>query len=267
MSAADDDPAGPPAGIGTVAVTDERPAVPGWAGGAPWLSIVLPVLDEAVALDLLLDVLAPLRRRGVELIVVDGGSDDDTVAIAISRSTCVLSAPRGRARQMHAGVQYARGQALLFLHADSVPPVDVDAQIAAALGGGAHWGRFDVRLTGSHAGLGLVAALMNRRSRLTGIATGDQAIFVRADSYARVGGYPDQPLMEDIALSRRLKRLGRPVCLAGPVLSSGRRWEVHGYWRTIGLMWALRFAYFCGVPPRWLARCYGRGPRAGNSDA
>ena len=228
----------------------------------PWLSIIVPVLDDAPALDVLLERLRPLRTQGVELIVVDGGSRDDSVALACARSTCVLTAPAGRARQMNAGAALARGQALLFLHADSVPPDSVDALIGAALGHGAHWGRFDVCLEGRDRRLGLVARLMNLRSRLSGIATGDQAIFVRADSFVQVGGYPEQALMEDIELSRRLKRLGRPQCLAGPVRSSGRRWDEHGFWRTVTLMWWLRLAYRLGLAPDRLARWYyGRGPR------
>lgn len=247
--------------MSSVPDTDEYRAVP-WSGERPWLSIVIPVLDDAPALDALLARLLPLRRRGVELIVVDGGSQDDSLSIACSRSTCVLNAPCGRSRQMNAGVALARGQALLFLHADSLPPEDVDAQVAAALAGGAHWGRFDVRLAGRHPGLALVARLMNLRSRCSGIATGDQAIFVRADSFARVGGFPAQPLMEDIELSRRLRRLGRPQCPAGPVVSSGRRWDAHGFWHTVLLMWWLRLAYRLGASPQRLARWYGYGAPA-----
>ena len=162
---------------------------------------------------------------------------------------------------MNAGAALARGQALLFLHADSVPPDDVDALIGTALGHGAHWGRFDVCLEGRDRRLGLVARLMNLRSRWSGIATGDQAIFVRADSYARVGGYPDQPLMEDIAICRLLKQHGRPACLHERVTTSARRWECHGAWRTIFLMWRLRAAYFFGADPHDLAIQYGYRPR------
>jgi rSAM/selenodomain-associated transferase 2 len=221
------------------------------------VSIIMPVLNEAAGMA---DALAPLqgaRDAGVELIVVDGGSSDDTMRIAGGRCDQVLEAPRGRARQMNAGAARARGGILLFLHADTrLPENGVDA-LLRAVRQGACWGRFDVRIGGDHPLLGLVARSMNLRSRLTGIATGDQAIFATRDAFEAVRGFPEQPLMEDIALSRALKRLGRPACLHEQVLTSGRRWETHGVWRTILLMWRLRAAYALGADPARLAQQYG----------
>ncbi|MES1936817.1 TIGR04283 family arsenosugar biosynthesis glycosyltransferase [Salinisphaera hydrothermalis] len=221
------------------------------------LSIIVPVYREAAIIAAALQALAPLRRRGAEVIVVDGGSDDDTVAQARPHADQVLVAERGRAAQMNAGARAARGRTLLFLHADTELPAGADVAIERALAdSGRDWGRFDVRIEGRAAALPLIAALMNRRSRLTGIATGDQALFVTRAAFARVGGFPEQALMEDIAISRRLKRLSRPVCLRARVVTSGRRWTGQGVARTVVLMWALRAAYACGVSPARLAQWY-----------
>jgi rSAM/selenodomain-associated transferase 2 len=226
------------------------------------LSIIVPVLDEADAIATHLETLAPLRACGAEVIVVDGGSRDGTPALARAGADRVLAAERGRASQMNAGAGAAGGDILLFLHADTRLPADADDLIGEGLASGERvWGRFDVRIEGSHRLLGLVAALMNRRSRLTGVATGDQAIFVRREAFAAVGGYPDIPLMEDIVLSRRLKRLSRPACLAARVTTSGRRWERNGVLRTILTMWRLRLAFALGADPRNLALAYGYRPR------
>ncbi|MEP1124641.1 MAG: TIGR04283 family arsenosugar biosynthesis glycosyltransferase [Ilumatobacter sp.] len=224
---------------------------------SPTLSIVVPVLDESAGVVATLDALAPLRRRGAELIVVDGGSTDDTVALCEPRADAVVVAERGRARQMNAGAARARGDRLLFLHADTRLPAGADASIAAALAGSdLGWGRFDVDIEGSARMLSIIAALMNRRSRWSGIATGDQAMFMTRAAFDAVGGFPDQPLMEDIEICKRLRRLGRPVCLRERVTTSGRRWEQHGVWRTILLMWRLRFLYWVGVSARRLAPQY-----------
>ena len=226
------------------------------------LSIVVPVLDEAAGVGDVLARLRPLRALGAEVIVVDGGSRDDTMARAEAHADRVIAAPRGRAAQMNAGAATASGDVLLFLHADTVLPPDADGLILAGLAGtGLAWGRFDVAIEGRHRLLPIVAALMNRRSRLTGIATGDQAMFVRKEAFARVGAFPDIPLMEDIAISRSLKCLSRPLCLHERVITSGRRWERNGVLRTIGLMWRLRLAYFLGADPARLARAYGYRPR------
>ena len=220
------------------------------------LSIIVPVLDEASGIAASLAALLPLRARGHELIMVDGGSTDDTLALCAGRADAVLEAPRGRARQMNAGAAQARGDVLLFLHADITLPDQADACIDRALAGGAQWGRFDVNIEGVTAMFPLIAALMNARSRWSGIATGDQAMFVRRELFQRVGGFPDQPLMEDVELSRRLRGAAKPRCLHERVLTSGRRWERGGVWPTIVLMWQLRWRYWRGASPETLARAY-----------
>lgn len=221
------------------------------------LSIIIPTLDEAHAIAAMLRALAPLRGRGAEVIVVDGGSTDRTAGLAAPFADLVLTAPRGRARQMNAGAAAARGEVLLFLHADTRLPHAADRLIATALAPpDASWGRFDVTISGRSRWLPLVAALMNLRSRLTGIATGDQALFVRRALFERIGGFPDQPLMEDIELARRLRRVARPVCLTQRVTTSGRRWDARGAVPTILLMWWLRAQYFFGVSPARLAMRY-----------
>lgn len=219
------------------------------------LAIVVPMLDEAATLPALLVHLAGWRARGCEVVLVDGGSRDDSVEMARAAGFRVLIAERGRARQMNAGAQACGGALLLFLHADTRLPEAADAMVCAALAVQA-WGRFDVRIDGRPLMLRVVAALMNLRSRLSGIATGDQAIFVRRDVFEAVGGFPDQPLMEDIELSCRLLRVSRPACLRARVRTSGRRWEQRGVWRTIALMWRLRWAYWRGVPAERLAEAY-----------
>lgn len=221
------------------------------------LSIVVPALDEAEALPATLAALAPLRERGHEVIVVDGGSTDGTPALAAPLADRVLRAPRGRARQMNAGAAVAAGDALVFLHADTRLPPEADRHVAEALAARL-WGRFDVAIEGRAPLLRVVAFLMNLRSRLTGIATGDQAIFVRRDAFARAGGFPDLALMEDIAFSRRMKAFSPPACVAARAVTSGRRWERHGVLRTILLMWRLRLAFYFGASPEALARRYGR---------
>ena len=219
------------------------------------LTFILPALDEAAGLMATLSPLQPLRAQGHEVILVDGGSRDGTPDLAAPWVDRVLTAPWGRARQMNTGAAVAQGEALVFLHADTRLPADAVALIQAALRQRL-WGRFDVLIAGRPWVLKVVALLMNLRSRLTGIATGDQAIFVRREVFIAVGGFPDQPLMEDIALSRRLKRLGPTACLWQRVLTSGRRWESQGPWRTILLMWRLRFDYWRGVPAESLAVRY-----------
>lgn len=220
------------------------------------LSIIIPVLNEAAGIEPLLLRLAPLRARGAQLVVVDGGSSDATVALAGPHADRIIAAPRGRASQMHAGALAAAGDALLFLHADTLLPRDADELIETALRSHA-WGRFDVTLDGAHPMFRVIAAMMNCRSRLTAIATGDQALFMRRAFYLQAGGFPQLALMEDIAFCSRARRLARPACLRQRVLTSARRWEQHGIWRTILLMWRLRLAYFLGADPERLARQYG----------
>lgn len=236
-------------------------------GGAsplmPRISIIIPSLDEAAGIVAALAVLQPLRAAGVEVIVSDGGSSDTSVALAMPLADHVLTAPRGRARQMNAGAAVAQGDMLLFLHADTRLPenaADLVSQTVGDVLAGHSWGRFDVRIEGRSIWLRVVAFMMNLRSRLTGIATGDQAIFVSRAAFDAVGGYPDIPLMEDIALSKSLRQQGRPVCLAACVQTSGRRWDDHGVWRTILFMWWLRLRYFFGADPHRLALAYGYVP-------
>jgi rSAM/selenodomain-associated transferase 2 len=220
------------------------------------LSVIIPVLDEANGIAACLLALASLRAAGAEVIVADGGSQDGTAHWAAPHADHVVHAPRGRARQMNAGAAIATGDVLLFLHADTQLPHDAADHLDTALATGAQWGRFDVRIDGQHPLLRIIAALINLRSRLSGIATGDQAIFVRRQAFAEIGGFPDLPLMEDIALSDALRKRWKPACIKAKVTTSGRRWERHGVWRTIILMWALRSAYRLGVTPDVLARHY-----------
>jgi rSAM/selenodomain-associated transferase 2 len=221
------------------------------------LSVVMPVLNEADGLGAALQALAPLRARGAEVIVADGGSSDHSAALALAGGAHVVNAPRGRALQMNAGAAQARGEVLLFLHADTRLPAGADALISQALADGSRvWGRFDVAITGRPRMLRLIAALMNLRSRLSGIATGDQALFMTRAAFEAAGGFPAQPLMEDIEMSRRLLTLSRPACLSAKVQTSGRRWESRGVWRTVLLMWRLRFAYWRGAAPERLADLY-----------
>ena len=212
----------------------------------------MPVLNEAAGIRAALEALAPLRARGHEVIVVDGGSSDGTAQLAAGLCDRVLNASPGRAVQMNAGARAAGGDALLFLHADTRLPARADERILASLEDHL-WGRFDVRIEGRHPLLRIVACAMNLRSRLTGIATGDQAIFVRRDAFA---GFAEIPLMEDVAFSKAMKRRGRPACLRQRVRTSGRRWESRGVLRTIALMWRLRLAYAFGADPARLAEKY-----------
>lgn len=221
------------------------------------LSIVVPMWNEAAILPGLLDHLLPFARQGAEVILVDGGSEDGSAELARSAGFTVLQAARGRARQMNAGAAKASGDVLLFLHADTRLPAGASMLIEQALAEGRSvWGRFDVRIEGTSGWFPVITWLMNQRSRLTGIATGDQAIFVTRKAFAEVGGFPDQPLMEDVEISIRLKRLSPPACLRARVVTSGRRWETRGVWRTILLMWSLRLRYFLGTSPDVLARAY-----------
>jgi len=219
--------------------------------------VVIPARNEEAALAATLAALQPLRAGGHEVIVVDGGSRDGTLALARGQSDRAFSAPAGRASQMNAGAAVAHADVLVFLHADSRLPDDAVAAIAAAQSKGKRWGRFDVAIAGKPKVLRLVARAMNVRSRLTGIATGDQAIFVTRELFVQAGGFPDIALMEDIALSRiHTRRAGRPACVRSRVVTSGRRWEANGPWRTIFRMWRLRLAYALGADPARLARDY-----------
>ncbi|MEE8264643.1 MAG: TIGR04283 family arsenosugar biosynthesis glycosyltransferase [Gammaproteobacteria bacterium] len=223
------------------------------------LSIVIPTLNQAGEVRKSLFSLQRLRAQHHEVIVVDGGSDDRTQELARSLADYVIQSARGRSRQMNAGAALASGEILIFLHADTQLPEGVDRYLSSAMvTTGRDWGRFDVRLSGSHRLFRLIEWLMNLRSRVTGIATGDQAIFIRRDLFSEIGGFPEIDLMEDIAISRALKHHGPPLCLRTCVVASSRRWEQYGIFRTIVKMWYLRMAYMLGADPSKLSQQYDR---------
>ncbi len=224
------------------------------------LGVVVPVLNESSSITASLQRLAPLRARDALVVVVDGGSTDATQARAYPHADAVLQSTRGRAHQMNAGASAALdigADVLLFLHADCELPGEADRLIASALSeSGRGWGRFDVRIAGEAFMLKVVSTAMNWRSHLTGICTGDQAIFVTRATFDRLHGFAPIPLMEDIEFSKRAKKISRPVAIGAPVVTSGRRWQRHGVWRTIVLMWRFRLAYFFGADPQQLAQRY-----------
>lgn len=221
------------------------------------LSIVIPVLNEARLIERTLKALQPLRQAGHEVIIVDGGSRDDTIVRSKPYADKVLHGSRSRSRQMNAGARAAGHEILLFLHADTFLPEDADHVIIKGIREKKHgWGRFDVKLSGKHPLLRIIEFLMNWRSRISGIATGDQAIFVKKDLFEAIGGFPEIDLMEDIALCKTLKPFGRPLCLYKYVVTSSRRWEAKGVFRTVILMWFLRMAYFLKANPNRLAKVY-----------
>lgn len=223
----------------------------------PYLSIVIPALNEAAGIQSALQHLQPLRQRGHEIILVDGGSTDQTPALAVTLADRILVTQSGRALQMNSGAATASGSVLLFLHADTHLPEHCDGLIANALGQDEEgWGRFDVQLSSRRLIFRIISFCINLRSRITGIATGDQAIFVSRGMFDRTGGYPQIALMEDIALSRKLRKYSRPRCLPARVITSSRRWERHGIFRTILKMWRLRLQYFLGADPDQLAKDY-----------
>ena len=221
------------------------------------LSIIIPVLNEAATLTATLSALQSLRAAGHEVIVVDGGSHDASMTLAEPWADQIIRTERGRARQMNAGAAIAHHDIWLFLHADTQLPHNAEQLIIEGLQKSGHqWGRFDVQLSGRHFLLRIIERSMNFRSRITGIATGDQAIFICRQLFQRAGGFPDIPLMEDIVLSHTLKRHGPPACLRQRVITSSRRWEQQGIIRTILLMWRLRLAHALGADPRRLAQLY-----------
>ncbi|HFD32566.1 MAG TPA: glycosyltransferase [Gammaproteobacteria bacterium] len=219
------------------------------------LSIIIPTLNEAATIEYTLKHLAVLIKAGHEVIIVDGGSTDATLSICKKYTQCIVSSEKGRAKQMNVGVEYASNKIIVFLHADTFLPIDANLLIAQALKS-KQWGFFCIRLSGSHLLLRLIEFFMNIRSRLTGIATGDQVIFMQKDTFKKIGGFREIPLMEDIEISRALKKFSTPACICQHVISSSRRWETQGFISTIFLMWKLRLFYFFGVPASQLVKKY-----------
>lgn len=219
-------------------------------------SIIIPVLNESSHVPGVLKQVQAFRKQGHEVILVDGGSQDDTLIKSKPHVDCVINSPRGRAVQMNAGAASSTGDVLLFLHADTMLPQDACDSIQKVILQGNVWGRFDVRLSSDYWAFRIIETMMNWRSCLTSIATGDQAIFVHRTLFLEVGGYPEIDLMEDIALCRQLKKLSRPACIRERVISSSRKWEKNGILKTIFLMWRLRIMYFMGVSPHKLAKQY-----------
>ena len=221
-------------------------------------SIIIPTLNEEKTIESCLSALQPLRSN-CEIIIVDGGSTDNTRVIAKSQADKVVSSDKGRARQMNNGARYASGNVLIFLHADTSLPENALQLIQQKLNSSRKWGRFDIQLSGNHFMLKVIAQMMNWRSRLTGIATGDQVIFVTRLAFEKAGQYPEINLMEDIAICKALKKISPPICLKAKVISSGRRWERYGIYKTILLMWNIRLRYFFGADPQTLAFLYTNG--------
>ncbi|MCF7969740.1 MAG: TIGR04283 family arsenosugar biosynthesis glycosyltransferase [Methylococcaceae bacterium] len=221
-------------------------------------SIIIPTLNEASGIRQCLLALQELRSE-CQLIIADAGSPDETREVSLPLIDVFITTPKGRAVQMNAGAQKASADVFIFLHADTFLPENALCCIQSALDSGAQWGRFDMQLVGESFMLKVVAVMMNWRSRLTGIATGDQVIFVRRTAFLEAGCFPEVALMEDIAISKCLKKISKCYCLTTKVKSSGRRWEDFGVWRTIVMMWSLRLRYFFGAEPDTLAQLYRQG--------
>ena len=222
------------------------------------ISIIIPVLNEAQSIAATLNCMQSMRKRGCQIILTDGGSQDNTIALAEPLVDSVLCATAGRSIQMNTGAAAANGDLLWFIHADTLLPPDTDVLLQNTLHDSAkEWGRFDILLSGDAPALRIIEQMMNWRSRLSGIATGDQGIFIRRETFERLGGFADIPLMEDIDICKRLRRAaGRPLCLSRKLTTSSRRWERRGILRTMVLMWRLRLAYWLGANPAKLARQY-----------
>lgn len=220
-------------------------------------SIIIPTLNEQKTIQSCLSALQPLRND-CEIIIVDAGSNDQSITTA-ALADKIITAEKGRTRQMNTGANHATGDVLIFLHADTYLPEHALQLIEQCISSDRVWGRFDIQLSGEHFMFKVIARMMNWRSRLTGIATGDQVLFVTREAFAAAGHYPEIALMEDIALSKALKKISPPICINAKVTSSGRRWERYGIYRTILLMWNLRLRYFFGADPQTLAALYSRG--------
>ena len=223
------------------------------------VSVIIPVLNEESAIREKLPAMQWIRQAGHELVVVDGGSIDDSFGVAQKYTDTAITSSQGRAAQMNAGASIATGDVLLFLHVDTVLPTNGINNILTYCSnnkGKLTWGRFNVHLSGSHFMFRVIETLMNFRSRVSGIATGDQAIFINKDLFEKIGGYKEIPIMEDIEISRRLKKISRPACIQSHVITSSRRWETSGIYRTVFLMWRLRLSYWLGADPMRLAKQY-----------
>lgn len=221
-------------------------------------SIIIPILNETSGIEKFLSTLQTFREQG-EIIIVDGGSQDNVITIASPLTDKFIKSPKGRAKQMNAGAQEASGKILLFLHADTYIPSNALSLIEQGLSQYYQWGRFDIKLSGTHFMFLAIAQCMNWRSRLTGISTGDQALFVQKLVFDQAGQFPEIPLMEDIAICKNLNSFGPPLCLKAKITTSSRRWQQLGITRTILLMWWLRLLYFFGYNPETLAQLYSRG--------
>ena len=225
---------------------------------SPVLSIIVPVLNEARTITNVLTALKPFRQRGVEVIVVDGGSDDDTAQLAQPLADRVMRGPRGRAAQMNEGAKVASGFIFLFLPSDTTLSADADTQVMYGRARDTSvWGRFDMRLIGHHALLPIAARIVNWRSRMSGIASSEQAIFVQRETFFRIGGFADIPAMDDVEISKRLKAISPPICVASRVTVPAKRFDREGFWTTLRMMWLMRFRYRMGMKPAEILKRYG----------
>ena len=220
-----------------------------------FISIIIPVLNEEDSIKELLLQLQPYRKQGHEVIVADGGSDDKTISISTTLADKVIQSQPGRALQMNKGADNSGNEILWFLHADTIIPENAIEEIQNALNK-SDWGRFNIKLSGSHILFRIVETMMNIRSCVFAIATGDQGIFVKRTIFKQVNEYSNIPLMEDVELCKKLKKVSKPVCLKETLITSSRRWEKNGISTTILLMWKLRFLYWLGVSPEYLAKQY-----------
>ena len=220
------------------------------------LSFIIPTLNEETCIRSCLEPLQRFRKPGHEIILVDGGSTDGTLEVVRPLVDKIILSERGRARQMNAGAEIAGGEVLLFVHADTVLNMEIEVLLKEKIHSQRTWGRFDIRLSGSQSLLRVIEYFMNLRSRMTGIATGDQVLFITRPLFLECGGFSDIPIMEDIEFSSRLKRVCRPLCMRARVITSSRRWEQYGILRTVLKMWWLRLGYFFGTDPEKLARRY-----------
>lgn len=221
------------------------------------VSIIVPVLNESDQIESLSRRLRLLKDDyAKEIIVVDGGSTDGT-AEALADEFNVIRSDKGRAKQMNIGAAQATGAWLFFLHADTILGSQHIAQ-AVTQATLRKWGRFNVRLSGEHKMFRVIEFMINARSRYTGVATGDQCIFLRRDVFESLGGFADIPLMEDVELTKRLRKISAPECIKKHVVTSSRKWETEGIWKTILLMWRLRLSYWLGASPDQLVDKYYR---------